>query len=109
MVKHIVMFKLKDSLSENEKIEIMNSFQIGYRGSAGNNQIYKRYSCRTKHQPSGEMGYMPGQYFRFIGDVKAYSVHPAHVSSSRNYQRCEGRQSLCGFRNIIATAYEKDY
>ena len=24
MVKHIVMFKLKESLSENEKIEIMN-------------------------------------------------------------------------------------
>ena len=27
MVKHIVMFKLKESLSENEKIEIMNSFK----------------------------------------------------------------------------------
>lgn len=27
MVKHIVMFKLKESLSENEKIEIMNNFK----------------------------------------------------------------------------------
>ena len=27
MVKHIVMFKLKESLSENEKVEIMNNFK----------------------------------------------------------------------------------
>mgnify|MGYP002239210285 FL=1 len=30
MVKHIVLFKLKETLSQEEKLKVMNDFKSGY-------------------------------------------------------------------------------
>ena len=40
MVKHIVLFKLKESLTSAEKADVMNRFKV-----------YTRYTGGTEHQP----------------------------------------------------------
>ena len=65
MVKHIVMFKLKESLSENEKIEIMNNLHVG-----------------LNINPSEKWDICLDSTFDSLEDVKAYSVHPDHVAAA---------------------------
>lgn len=82
MVKHIVMFKLKDSLSENEKIKIMNSFKSAIEALPETIKFIKDIHVGLNINPSEKWDICLDSTFDSLEDVKAYSVHPAHVAAA---------------------------
>ena len=83
MVKHIVMFKLKESLSENEKIEIMNSFKSAIEALPETIKFIKDIHVGLNINPAEKWDICLDSTFDSLEDVKAYSVHPAHVAAAR--------------------------
>ena len=87
MVKHIVMFKLKESLSENEKIEIMNNeimnnFKSAIEALPQTIKFIKDIHVGLNINPSEKWDICLDSTFDSLEDVKAYSVHPDHVAAA---------------------------
>ena len=82
MVKHIVMFKLKESLSENEKIEIMNNFKSAIESLPEKIKFIKDIHVGLNINPSEKWDICLDSTFDSLDDVKAYSAHPDHVAAT---------------------------
>lgn len=83
MVKHIVMFKLKDSLSEKEKQEIAGSFKSAIEALPEKIDFIRYIHVGININTSEKWDICLESTFDTLDDVKAYSVHPAHVAAAR--------------------------
>jgi len=68
MVKHIVLFKLKDEVPAEEKLEVMTKFkeEVGLNMNPGETWNIALYS-----------------EFDTLEDVKFYATHPDHVAAGK--------------------------
>ena len=82
MVKHIVMFKLKDSLSQKEKNEIMNNFKSAIESLPEKIKFIKEIHVGLNINPSEKWDICLNSTFDSLDEVKAYSVHQAHVAAA---------------------------
>ena len=82
MVKHIVMFKLKDSLSQKEKLEIMNTFKSAIESLPEKINFIKEIHVGLNINPSEKWDICLNSTFDSLDDVKAYSIHPKHVAAA---------------------------
>ncbi len=88
MVKHIILWTLKDSLSEEEKIQIKKSIKEGLESLQGvvpgltdiKVQIYGRLS-------SSNADLMLECTLESEEALKGYAVHPAHVAIANSRVR----------------------
>ena len=71
MVKHIVLFKLKEALSPAEKADIMNRFKAAIEALPA-----------TIPFPAEVWDICLDSSFDTLDDVKAYAIHPAHVAAA---------------------------
>lgn len=82
MVKHIVLFKLKETLSEEEKKDVMNRFKVAIEALPEKidfiRQVFVGLNCNAAEQ----WDICLESTFDTLEDVKAYSVHPAHVAAA---------------------------
>lgn len=79
MVKHIIIWTLKDSFSESEKEEIKKSIKSGLEGLKGKINGLTDIRVQTERLPSSNGDLMLDSTFTDIDALKAYAVHPAHV------------------------------
>jgi hypothetical protein len=82
MIKHIVLFKLKDNLSEEEKLEITDNFRNAIEALPSVIPSIRAISVRPNLNPVESWDICLDSAFDTLEDVDAYSINPAHVAAA---------------------------
>jgi hypothetical protein len=80
MVKHIILWQLKDELSEEQKIEVKAGIKAGLEGLAGQIPGLIEIHVETEGLASSNADLMLDSSFEDEESLKGYAVHPAHVA-----------------------------
>ncbi len=87
MVKHIILWKLKDEYNEEERTVIMNDIKSGLEGLAGKIPGLLDIQVRFDKLPSSNVDIMLASSFTDEAALKGYSVHPEHMAVAVNKVR----------------------
>ncbi len=79
MVKHIIIWKLKDEYSADEKISILSGIKEGLEGLKGKIPGLIDIKVQTSCLGSSNADLMLDSTFESETALKSYAVHPAHV------------------------------
>ena len=82
MVKHIVLFKLKESLTQEEKMDVMNRFKVAIEALPEKIDFIRQVFVGLNCNPAEKWDICLESTFDTLDDVKAYYVHPAHVAAA---------------------------
>jgi hypothetical protein len=82
MVKHIVFFKLKDALSAEEKAQVTATFKAAIEALPTQIPFIRRVYVSGNINPAETWDICLESEFDTLEQVKAYSVHPAHVAAA---------------------------
>ena len=80
MVKHVILWTLKDELSGDEKAEVKKGIKEGLEGLKGIIPGLIDIVVNTEGLPSSNADLMLDSAFEDEEALKAYSVNPAHVA-----------------------------
>lgn len=79
MVKHVILWQLKDEFSEEEKVSIREGIKEGLEGLAGKIPGLTEIKVQTDMLSSSNVDVMLDSTFVDEAALKGYAVHPAHV------------------------------
>lgn len=80
MVKHIILWTLKEELTAAEKAEVKAGIKAGLEGLAGKIPGLLEIRVHTEGLPSSNVDLMLDSGFVDEAALKAYAVHPDHVA-----------------------------
>lgn len=80
MVKHVILWKLKEELSSEEKKEVKAGIKEGLEGLLGQIPGLKEIHVYTEGLASSNVDLMLDSLFEDEDSLKGYAVHPAHVA-----------------------------
>ena len=79
MVKHIILWQLKDEYTEEQKTEIKAGIKAGLESLAGKIPGLVEIKVQVDRLPSSNAEVMLDSTFESEEALKGYSVHPEHV------------------------------
>lgn len=79
MVKHVILWKLKSTLSQEEKRQVKAGIKEGLEGLKGRIPGLVDIKVRTEGLASSNADVMLDSAFVSEEALKGYSTHPAHV------------------------------
>ena len=82
MVKHIVLFKLKEELSQAEKQDVMNRFKAAIEALPARIPFIRHIFVGFNMNPDEQWDMCLDSAFDTLEDVRAYSTHPDHLAAS---------------------------
>ena len=80
MVKHIILWTLKDEYTEEEKAAIRKGVKEGLEGLVGVVPGLISVHVQTERLPSSNADLMLDSTLESAEALKGYAVHPAHVA-----------------------------
>lgn len=80
MVKHIILWNLKDEFTEEQKADIRAGIKEGLEGLAGQIPGLIDISVRAEYLPTSTVDVMLDTTFESVEALKNYSTHPKHVA-----------------------------
>lgn len=80
MTHHIILWKLKEELSDARKAEVKQGIKEGIEGLACRIPGLLSIKVHTGGLPSGNVDLMLDSVFESPEALKGYSVHPEHVA-----------------------------
>ena len=95
MVKHIILWQLKDALSAAEKAEIKANIKTGLEGLAGQIPGLVEVHVNINGLPSSNADLMLDTTFETAEALKGYSTHPAHVAVANSKVRPYYKNRVC--------------
>ncbi len=95
MVKHIILWQLKDELSEDEKIKVKADIKAGLEGLAGQIPGLIDIKVQTEGLASSNADLMLDSSFEDEASLKGYAVHPAHVAVADGKVRPFTKNRVC--------------
>ena len=95
MVKHIILWQLKDELSEEQKIEVKAGIKAGLEGLAGQIPGLIEIHVETEGLASSNADLMLDSSFEDEESLKGYAVHPAHVAVADGAVRPHTKTRVC--------------
>lgn len=95
MVKHIILWQLKDELTAEEKENIKAGIKSGLEGLQGKIPGLLDIHVQTEGLPSSNADVMLDSTFEDEAALKAYAVHPAHVEVADNNVRPYTKSRSC--------------
>ena len=95
MVKHIILWQLKDELSEEEKIKVKADIKAGLEGLAGKIPGLIEIHVQTEGLASSNADLMLDSSFEDEESLKGYAVHPAHVTVADGAVRPYTKTRVC--------------
>lgn len=87
MVKHIIIWKLKEELTEAERLVVKASIKEGLEGLAGRIPGLLEIKVYIEGLPSSNADLMLDSTFTDEEALKGYAVHPEHVAVANNKVR----------------------
>lgn len=82
MVKHIVLFKLKETLSQEEKLKVMNDFKAAIEALPAKIEFIRKIFVGMNVNPAEKWDICLDSEFDTLADVNAYAAHPDHVAAA---------------------------
>jgi hypothetical protein len=79
MVKHVILWQLKDELSQEEKAEVKAGIKAGLEGLQGKIPGLVEIHVNTEGLASSNADVMLDSTFEDEASLKGYAVHPEHV------------------------------
>ena len=79
MVKHIILWQLKDEFTDEEKVKIKAGIKSGLEGLKGKIPGLCDIHVQTERLASSNADVMLDSVFESEEALKAYAVHPEHV------------------------------
>ena len=95
MVKHIILWQLKDELSIEEKKEIRAGIKAGLEGLKGQIPGLVEIKVQTEYLASSNVDVMVDSTFEDEASLKGYAVHPAHVEVADTKVRPYTKSRAC--------------
>lgn len=87
MVKHIILWKIKENISENEREKIKAGVKVGLEALKGKISGLLDIHVQTDSLESSTADIMLDSEFTDVNALKAYAVHPEHVKVADNNVR----------------------
>lgn len=81
MVKHIVLFKLKEEVPADKRLEAMHAFKQAIEALPAQIPFIRKIEVGLNINPGEAWHIALDSEFDSLADVKAYAVHPAHVAA----------------------------
>lgn len=94
MVKHIILWKLKEELTEEEKIAARAEAKSRLEGLNGNIEGLISLRVVTERLPSSNADMMLDSEFESVEALNAYQTNPLHVAAA-TYVRSVVESRLC--------------
>lgn len=95
MVKHIILWQLKDELTEEQKAEVKAGIKVGLEGLQGVVPGLTEIRVYTEGLASSNADVMLDSAFESEEALKGYAVHPAHVAVADGKVRPFTKTRLC--------------
>lgn len=95
MVKHVILWNLKDELSAEQKEEVKAGIKAGLEGLKGQIPGLLDIQVHTKGLPSSNADVMLDSSFESEEALKGYAVHPAHVAVADTKVRPFTKSRVC--------------
>ena len=81
MVKHIVLFKLKDEVPETDKLVVMNKFKEAIEALPAKISVIRKIEVGLNMNPGESWHIALYSEFDNLDDVRFYATHPDHVAA----------------------------
>ena len=95
MVKHIILWQLKDELSDSEKISVKNEIKEGLEGLKGKIPGLIDIKVNIEGLGSSNADLMLDSSFEDEESLKGYAVHPSHVAVADGKVRPFTKSRVC--------------
>ena len=95
MVKHVILWQLKDELDEKQKIEVKKNIKTGLEGLIGKVDGLTEIKVYTEGLESSNADLMLYSVFESEAALKGYAVHPEHVAVADTKVRPFTKTRLC--------------
>ena len=95
MVKHIILWQLKDELSDAEKAKVRENIKAGLEGLAGQIPGLVDIHVQIEMLGSSNADLMLDSTFDDEASLKGYAVHPAHVAVADGVVRPNTKSRVC--------------
>lgn len=95
MVKHIILWQLKDELSAEEKAEVKKGIKDGLEGLSGKIEGLLDIKVQIEGLTSSNADVMLDSSFTDEEALKGYAVHPAHVAVADGKVRPYTKTRVC--------------
>lgn len=83
MVKHIVLFKLKDEVPAEEKLAVMKAFKAAIEALPAKIDVIRKIEVGLNINPAEAWHIALYSEFDTLEDVKYYATHPDHVAAGK--------------------------
>lgn len=83
MVKHIVLFKLREDVPAEQRLEAMRSFKAAIEALPERISCIRKVEVGLNVNPSEAWNIALYSEFDSLDDVKRYAVHPDHVAAGK--------------------------
>ena len=95
MVRHVIIWELKDEFSGEEAAKIKKEIKEGLENLAGKIPGLKEIKVYTEPLESSNCDLMLDSLFEDEKALKGYAVHPAHVEVADNIVRSNTSRRSC--------------
>lgn len=95
MVKHIILWQLKDELTTEEKKSVKEGIKSGLEGLKGQIPGLVDIKVQIEGLASSNAEVMLDSTFEDEDALKNYSIHPAHVAVANNNVRPFTKTRMC--------------
>lgn len=95
MVKHIILWQLKESISAEEKINVKHNIKNALESLQGVIPGLIEIKVQIDSLESSNADLMLDSTFENFDSLKAYAIHPAHVAAADNAVRPFTQTRLC--------------
>ncbi len=95
MIKHIILWKLKDEFSDDEKIEIRRGIKQALESLKGGVPGLVDIHVQDEFLPTSNADVMLDSTFESFEALKNYAVHPAHLDAANLKVRPFTEKRMC--------------
>lgn len=83
MLKHIVLFKLREDVSVEKKLQVMNQFKEAIEALPAKIDVIRKIEVGLNINPGETWNIALYSEFDTLEDVKTYATHPDHVIAGK--------------------------
>lgn len=95
MVKHIILWQLKDELTEEEKVNVRAGIKEGLESLAGKIPGLVEIKVQIEYLATSNADVMLDSTFEDEAALKGYAVHPEHVKVADEKVRPYTKSRVC--------------